>query len=183
MLDFLLSMVETEDDAELVTKLFNKYRRLMFHIAFDILHNKQDAEDAVSDAFVRLIKNLDKVRDAESPETRGFITIVVKNTAIDIYNKNKSDDHIDFDDIYDVGPSYVEEDYFSKYDNNILYKAINRLHENYRNILLMKYFYDMSISRISDTLGISVDATKQRIHRAEQSLLKELSGEEVYEQK
>ena len=183
MLDFLLSMVETEEDADLVTKLFNNYRKLMFHIAFNVLNNSHDAEDAVSDAFVRIIKNLDKVRDPASPETRGFVTIVVKHTAIDIYKKNKNDEHIDFDDIYDLGKDYIEEDFFKEYDKAVLYKAMNRLYENYRHILLLKYFYDMSISKISELLDISVDATKQRIHRAEQSLLKLLTEDDVDEQK
>ena len=61
MLDILLSMVETDDDKELVTRLFETYRQRMYNLAYGILQNNHDAEDAVSNAFIRLMNNLHKI--------------------------------------------------------------------------------------------------------------------------
>lgn len=59
MLSFYLSMVETDEERDLVTRLYYTYERMMYKIALGILKNPHDAEDAVSEAFIRLIKNLD----------------------------------------------------------------------------------------------------------------------------
>ena len=39
----------------------------MFYIAQNILHNVEDAEDAVHNAFVKIAENIDKIKDAISP--------------------------------------------------------------------------------------------------------------------
>ena len=73
MLEMLLLMVETDDDKELVTKLFETYRQRMYNLAYGILKNDHDAEDAVSNAFMRIINNLHKISDPESNKTRGYV--------------------------------------------------------------------------------------------------------------
>ena len=54
MLSLYLSMVETDDEREFVTKLYQTYRQRMYNLAYGILNNKHDAEDAVSTAFIRI---------------------------------------------------------------------------------------------------------------------------------
>lgn len=181
MLSFYLSMVETEEERDLVTRLFNLYERKMYTIAFGILKNKQDAEDAVSESFIKLINNLDKVSDIDSSKCKGFIAIVVKNTAIDIYNKRKKDIHSDIDVAYDLSGGTVEEDFLKGFDYVEIHNAINMLKDEYKQALTLRYFYDMKIEDIAKIIGITYDGTLKRIKRAEQSLYKVLS-EMNYEQ-
>ena len=61
MLSIYLSMVETDEERDLVTRIYTHFERMMYKIALGILKNPQDAEDAVSEAFIRIIKNLDKI--------------------------------------------------------------------------------------------------------------------------
>lgn len=170
MLSFYLSMVETEEERDLVTRLFNLYERKMYTIAFGILKNKQDAEDAVSESFIKLINNLDKVSDIDSSKCKGFIAIVVKNTAIDIYNKRKKDIHSDIDVEYDLSGGTVEEDFLKGFDYVEIHNAINMLKDEYKQALTLRYFYDMKIEDIAKIIGITYDGTLKRIKRAEQSL-------------
>lgn len=174
MLDFLLSMVETDDDKELVTKLYEKYRQRMYKLAYGILQNEHDAEDAVSTAFIRIIHNLHKISDFESAKTRGFVFIVTKNASIDVYNERKKHFHTDIDEKNIEAYNNLEDDILDKYNYDLVSKAIDRINESYRNILIMRYYYDLPLANIAQALGISENAVKHRLYRAQESLAKEL---------
>ena len=47
-----LQMLETPEEKSLFEQIYLEYRGLMYHVAYEILHNDQDAEDAVHQAFV-----------------------------------------------------------------------------------------------------------------------------------
>lgn len=174
MLQIYLSLVDAEDERDLVTRLFNLYERKMYVIAFSILKNKQDAEDAVSESFLKLINNLDKISSIDSSKCKGFITIVVKNTAIDIYNKRNKHTYSDIDGAYDLSGGNVEEDFLKDFDSESIHNAVNLLKDEYKQVLSLKYFYDMKIGDIAKIIGITYDGTRKRIKRAEQSLYKTL---------
>lgn len=174
MLEMLLSMVETDDDKELVIKLFETYRQRMYNLAYGILKNQHDAEDAVSTAFIRIMKNLHKIADLESNKTRGFVYIVTKNVAINIYNDRKKNMHIDIDDLNIPSETILEDDVIKRYDYKQVEKAITRLIDNYQNIIILRFYYDLSIPDIAQTLGISENAAKHRLYRAQENLLNEL---------
>lgn len=55
-LSFYISLAETAEDKSLIERLYNGYERYMYAVAFSVLHNEQDAEDTVHEAFLRIIK-------------------------------------------------------------------------------------------------------------------------------
>ena len=179
MLEFYLSMVDTDEERDLVTRLYTAYEKMMYNIALGILKNRQDAEDAVSDGFVRVINNLDKIEDVESIRTKGFMITIVKSTSINIYNKRKRDDHINIDDVYDISNEDIENDYLKKCDSDTVHKAIDKLNDNYKSVLRLKYFYEMNTGEIADVLDISADGVRKRLNRAEQSLMSVLLEEDI----
>ena len=180
MLSFYLSMVETDEEKDLVTKLYTVYDKMMYYIAFGILKNKQDAEDAVSDTFVRIIRlYFDKVADPESDKTKAFMIVAVKSTAKNLYRKRQRDAHANLDDLYDVGEDRLEADFSRKCDAETVHKAINKLTDGYKEVLRYKYFYNMTTTEIAETLEITEDGVRKRIKRAEASLMDILSEEEL----
>lgn len=60
MLGLYLSLVESEEEKQLIEELYNNNKQVMYNIAFKNLHNSSDAEDAVHEAFLRAIKNIEK---------------------------------------------------------------------------------------------------------------------------
>ena len=176
MLSLYLSMVETDDERELVTKLYQTYRQRMYNLAYGILNNKHDAEDAVSTAFIRIINNLNKISDFESSKTRGFVFIITKNSAIDIYNLRKKNIYTDIDELDIADDIKIEEEVINRFDYKAVKEAISRLNDNYQNVLILHYYYDLSIKDISLSLGITNKAAKSRLYRAQEKLLKELGG-------
>lgn len=51
MLGLYLSLVESEEEKQLIEELYNNNKQVMYNIAFKNLHNSSDAEDAVHEAF------------------------------------------------------------------------------------------------------------------------------------
>ena len=56
-----LQMLETPEEKSLFEQIYLEYRGLMYHVAYEILHNDQDAEDAVHQAFVKIVENIKKI--------------------------------------------------------------------------------------------------------------------------
>ena len=74
-----LQMIESEEDKSKFEAIYNKYRYLMFSVANRVLNNQYDAEDAVHQAFLSIIDNLNKVREVDCPETRSYVVIITEN--------------------------------------------------------------------------------------------------------
>lgn len=87
MLSIYLSMVETEEEKDLVTELYNTYKQILFNVSMSILHNTADAEDAVQETFVRIISNLSKIDCANEKRSNAYIFVVTRNICYDILRK------------------------------------------------------------------------------------------------
>ena len=66
-------MKQMQPAKEKLHTLYKIYEKPMYHIAYAILHHTQQTEDAVSEAFCRVIANLHKIGDPESPQTRQYM--------------------------------------------------------------------------------------------------------------
>ena len=97
-----LQMIETPEDKTKFETLYTEYKEWMGTIAFSILNNKQDAEDAVHNAFVKIAENIKKVDDPLSKKTRSYIVTIIETKAIDIYRKKQRHPEIPISDD-DVG--------------------------------------------------------------------------------
>ena len=62
---------------------------IMYNEAYSILRNRADSEDAVMEAMVRIIRSEEKFRPLGCNDMRALAVIYVRNTAIDIYNRNR----------------------------------------------------------------------------------------------
>lgn len=80
-------MKQMQPAKEKLHTLYKIYEKPMYHIAYAILHHTQQTEDAVSEAFCRVIANLHKIGDPESPQTRQYMIQIIRSTAISQYRK------------------------------------------------------------------------------------------------
>lgn len=173
-----LSLIDSEEDISKFESLYNTYKQRMFYIAKDILKDEYLAEDAVHMAFLRIIKNLNKIEDVNSHKTKGLVVIIVKNISIDIYRKNKKEkEKIDLLEQELVFNSYETID-----DNRIsdLEIAITKLPETYKQVFLLKFSHDLSDNEIGDILDIKSDNVRKRISRGREKLKDILKEMQVY---
>lgn len=182
MLLFYLSMVETKEDQSKFSKIYNEYNRLMMHTALSVLKNEALAQDAVNDAFIRVITNLHKINAEEiyTPKTKSFLVKIVKNTSIDVLKVESRQKTIDIDVI-------GEREIIAKSNNNnvddlmnvkAVYEAIKQLPEIYKEILELKIYRDFTDKEIAKFLNLSHPTVRKRLQRAREYLLQLLQKED-----
>lgn len=177
MLLFYLTLIDDENDKSKFEKLYYKYRHLMKYIALDILKDEQSAEDAVHNAFLKIINHLNKIDEIDCHKTKSFIVIVIKSVAKDMYRKKKREKTVSFEDLYTISVS----DDFTLQDfslENIVDK-INELPEIYRDILILKYLQNIDNREISKLLDIKESLVRKRLERAKQLLKNFLESEGI----
>lgn len=165
-----LQAIDCPDDQAKFEQLYLRYRAYMFKIANKILHNEQDAEDAVHNAFLSIAKNISKISDPESPKTQGYLVIIIERKAIDLYRERKAHPHEELD-AYDPGITAPE-----LADHDLLW-CISQLPPNYREMILLKYSHGYTTREIADLLDLSFYAASKLDQRAKKKLL-ELCREE-----
>lgn len=156
--------------------IFNKYKKLMLHKAYEILGDYQLAEDAASEAFIRIYKNLHKVGDPDSLRTAAFVVTIVRNVAITLLGWKKSHEAQELDELHNDGFD-LEEEVLSRVSAEKMHRLIGSIREEYRGVFLLKYAYELSHREIGEMLGISENNVTVRLHRAKKSLAKLLRQE------
>lgn len=170
MINIYLSILETAEDKVNFGNFYTKYMQKMYAIAYNILHNVEDSEDAVHEAFIVIADNFEKIKNFSCQEKERYIVIIVRNTSVNIYRKNKKDsEHLT--ELDDNQPT-VNVNFFENIDYQKLLQTISELPLIYKDILFMCYVNRYTTKEISKMLDISMDAVWKRIERAKK-LLKE----------
>lgn len=143
-----LQMIETAEDRTKFEILYSEYKEWMFHIAFSVLHNTHDAEDAVHNAFVKIAENIRKIDDPLCPKTRSYIVTIIETKAIDIYRKKKRHPEVSLSE----EEIHVQFDYSGCSD---LAKCIAQLPAKHRAVLSLKYRHGYNNREIARILNIS----------------------------
>jgi RNA polymerase sigma-70 factor (ECF subfamily) len=166
MILFLFAAVEDRDKFELI---FNKYKNLMLYKAYDILKDYALAEDAASEAFLRIFKNLHKIEDPASPQTAAFVVTIVRNTALTMLSREKGNPADEIPEEHSDGFD-LEGDALSRLASDQIYRLVDVLGEELKGVFLLKYAYDLSHKEIGKTLGITENNVTVRLHRAKKKL-------------
>lgn len=175
----LFTTIENFSDRLKIERLYMCYRNLMYKEALEIVQNSHSAEDAVSESFVRIIKNLHKIDEQNRPKTRSFLVIICRNVAKNMYNKkiylNNRDDvceetlQEDTPDFSDSLEALIKKETLSE-----IAGAVKNLDPIYRDVFLLKNVHGLSRAEIAAIFGISEEAVKKRLVRAKSKILKEL---------
>lgn len=168
-----LSMIETPADRDKFEQIYLKYRKLMFHVANKILKNPHDSEDAVQQAFVSIIKNLEMFSEIECHKTRSSIVLITERKAIDIIRTSHRDKLLPLNE--DINGITIP----LPGDMGIA-DAMARLPSRYREILLLKFDNGYSNKELAALVGISEAGIRQLICRARKTLEEELQKEEIF---
>jgi len=180
MLFVFLAMLETPEEKQQLTALYERYYKLMLNIAYDILHNGEDAEDAVQQTFLKLMPNLKKISDVTCHQTRNYLVIMVRRVCIDMYNEKKKIVQIPYEDLSEDEAGATEGDLVEQMEFSELLRRVKSLPDIYGDVLYLMYCEDFSVKEIADSLEISVSAVKKRLERAREQLKAILLAEEAF---
>ncbi len=152
-------------------EMYINNRKLMMYTAMNILNNFADAEDCVSEAFMKAMKIFPKISGLERPKLTSLLVIIVRNAALDRYRKNQKVTACEAPD-EEAGTVH-----FDSYPFESIYSGIRQLKDEYRDILTLRYVYGYSVTEIIGMLDISADNAYKRIQRAKAELGKILEEE------
>lgn len=176
MISMYMAMISEPDERDRFQEIYIAYRNIMYNMAYKILCDEGLAEDAVHNAFLKIINNMGKIGAVNDRKTRNFLVIIAKNEAIRIYNSKRDIPDSDFVEDFAEDTTDIESEYDRKEYAEIVFNLIKTIDKKYSEPLLMKFFYNYSDSEIADLLGITVDNVKVRIHRGKNKLKELLKG-------
>ena len=155
---------------EKIEQLFNLYSDLMLQHAYYILKDISTSEDAISEAFLRVIKIIEKINELDCLKTRKLMVIIVENISKNIYNQRKREALIDFTEI-DVENESSLDDFYDIEIKQDMDNILKRLPIDYANILVLTSD-GSSTKEIAKILDINYDNARKRLLRAKKSLKK-----------
>lgn len=179
-------------DMELLELLFSKpevglkmmmdsYMGLIYTIIFNKLsgmYSKEDIEECVSDVFFEVFHYKSRI-NLQKGSIKSFLAIIAKRKAIDLYRKNKNNNHIPIDDVPEDLYTIVDDvadSILLKESNSVLIDAIKSLGEPDSEIIIRKYYLRQSSKDISKNIGLKINTIDKKVSRCMEKLKKLLGG-------
>lgn len=157
-----------DDDA--FYELISERKEVLYRTAFIYAKNKDDALDIVNETVYRAYISIKKLKEPGFFYT--WLTRILINCSIDHLRKAKN--VVPFNEEADMDEAVAEEDTEGKLD---LYSAVDKLEGKYKDIVILKYFHDMTLAQAAEVLDCPVGTAKTYLHKALGRLRLELKEE------
>ncbi len=176
--DFIAAL--KRQDADAFRRLVREYAPKLFPVARRFTGNDQDAQDCLQDAFLQVYRKIDQFEGRSALGT--WLYRIVVNAALSrVRSRRDNEESLDalmpqydrFDLL--IGPTAeppisAEELLARESNRQAVRKAIDQLPASHRSVLLLRDIEGYDTQETAEMLGISVAATKVRLHRARLAL-------------
>ena len=180
--EHLLVAAAKRGDAAAFEELVNRYEAKIFRLTMNITRNREDAEDAMQDAFLKAYAHLKNFHEDSRFYT--WLVRIAANEALMRLRKRRPnqfslDEPIEGDDalmpqqLEDWGPS-PEQRFAQTEMHEILSNVIDTLEPDFRVVFVLRDIEELSTEETAKTLGISIPAVKSRLLRARLKLRQKL---------
>jgi len=145
--------------------LFDRYHTPLYNFYSKLTGDRTLSEDLVQEVFLRILK----YRQSYQPGTpfRAWIYQIARNARVDHYRKTPK--HITFEP--EMAPAVMPKDSAQhSEESELLHRAMMRMPEEKREILILSRFQELRYDEIARLLGCELGTVKTRIHRAIQEL-------------
>ena len=159
----------SEEESQLLNDLFEKHHVMFYNISLGILRSHSDAEDAVSQSFLKVIDYIDRISRLPKSKILPYCIIIVKNESFNILNKQKKDAELEDTLIQEFDEFLADpiDELFSSEDDikAALQEAIDALPDPDRYFIHLRFANQMSLKEIAKILDISDVAARKRSER------------------
>lgn len=145
-------------------QLFHKYYKPMMSAALRILSNTRDAEDAVQQAGEALLKNINKIKEVDSPETCTYVILTAERKALDIIRARNKRREVSIEDTAEQGVT------ISAPCEDPLQEAIAQLPPKYRQAIMLRFGMGYSVKETAKIMETSYENMKKIMQRAKDLL-------------
>jgi len=153
-------------------KLFHTYEKYLYNLCYSYTQNEQDALDMVQEIFIKVFNNLAKF-DEDLP-FHPWIRKITVNTCLNFKRCNKSNvislnreivEDVTMEDML-VSEDDIEKELLEGEVRGIIKKNLKRLPEQYRLIITLRYYEDLSYNEIASILDKPLGTVKTELYRA-----------------
>lgn len=169
-------------DQDAFVRLIETYQAAVFNLAYRMLGDAAEAEDAAQEAFLRAYTRLSSY-DTQRP-FKTWLFAITSHHCLDRLRRRRPtrlslDQPLAADDTAKLAePTPGPEERAMRSEREAaLQKHLARLSPEDRAVIVMRYWYDMSYQEIAQTTETTVSAVKSRLHRARLSLAEKIAGE------
>lgn len=187
----MMIMHNEKKDSELIAEYYDMYEQKVYRLAYAVLGNVWQAEEAVQETFLKLISCRDMVRRMSESKRTAYITKMAKNIAIDMYRSNNRaservsafvGDEISAETLENAAWNRSADfgrDMADEVEKRQLVKAVlERLSGDDALILQLRIIRQLSVRETSAIMNMSEPAVRKRyeraIKRAHKLLVKEM---------
>lgn len=160
---------------EAISCIAEKYGSLCEKIAYNILLNREDAEECVNTGYHKVWNAIPPQRPSS---LCGYLCAVVRNTALSVYDKVRHRNcELLYDELDELIPSAssLEEQLDSELTAEHINEFLASANKRAREIFTARYYFNFSIREIAQSLDMSETAVKSRLSRTRAELKKFLS--------
>jgi RNA polymerase sigma-70 factor (ECF subfamily) len=170
----LINLISEKDEASL-GELYDRYHRLVYSIALNVVGRPEDAEEITLDVFSRVWEKADTYR-SERAKVTTWLTRMTRNRAIDVLRREEIRPMKHSVSWADVLPEPAansdrpESAALLSIQKERVHEAINTLPDSQKEVLALAYFKGYSHSEIADELDLPLGTAKARIRSGMQKL-------------
>ena len=166
---------------DLFSVVVHRYQQAAYKLALVTLQQKADAEDAVSEAFIKAFTGLPGCR--KDTNFKSWFLKITYNCCLDILRRKKR--LTVFPDVQD-GPGYNLErtpdrgplqDLIEREDQQALWQALNKLTLEERAAIILKYYHETSYQEIAAALNWPMGTVASKLSRARDKLRGLMEGD------
>ncbi len=162
-----LSRILRQNPQRGLEQVLQKYGCLMYAVALNILRNPQDAEDAVSEALIRIWKKHKELK--KDTALRNYVCAITRNCAIDLLRSRQKRMEQSLEEELE-STLIASDDLIQKLDSGIILQQLKSLGEPTCSIFLRRYWNCESVEEIAGALHLSRGAVESRMHRGKKQL-------------
>ena len=162
----------SEVSATAIAALVDEYAGTLYRVAYSVLRNPADAEDAVQETYLRVLRHRDGLAEIRDP--RVWLVRIVWNVVLDRKRRAKTrpetDDIADLARLLPASGLSAEDRVSSAQHHERVLRAVEKLPAKEQQVLILSAFEDLSSVEIAHVLGTTESTIRSRLFRARKLL-------------
>lgn len=153
--------------------LLRRHQNRIFSYIYYIVKNRDLADDIFQETFVKAIMTIKQGRYTENGKFPAWISRIAHNLIIDYYRQEKAENHqLNGDENTDIfnkkelSEGTIEDHMVKRQIDSDIRKLVKALPENQREVLLLRYYKNMSFKEIADATHVSINTALGRMRYA-----------------
>lgn len=170
---FYLAFIDNDKNRKKFERLYRDYDDMMFLKAKSLVENEDAAEDIVSESWLKLARNLDKIGMVASPNVQAYVMQTVERTAMDYFREKKRGQAVSMETVEALAAPDAD-----NFAGSALARAILQLPLSYQHAILLRYAQGYNTREIASILECTVSKVEKLLSRGKKRLRQLLDEEE-----